>query len=153
MRKFITMAALLGLTALGAAVPTTAAQASESTVTGPGCESAWGPRNGYMYAWDHLDCHDPLLIAASGDSADWGSARNRAASVMNRGYVGGRDHVKFYEYIYYGGGHACLAPGELYADDLNNDRFTGDPNGDALVVDNIESHRWVTRSECGTLLT
>ncbi|MFI6204844.1 hypothetical protein ACIBAI_00365 [Streptomyces sp. NPDC051041] len=153
MRTFIATAALLGLTALGAAFPTTAAQASEDTVADTGCDSKWGSRDGNMYGWDHLDCNDPLLIAASGDNPDWGAVRNRVASVMNRGFVGGRDHVKFYDYTYYRGGHACLAPGELYADDLNNDWFTGDPNGDVVVVDNIESHKWVTRSECGTLLT
>ncbi|MDK1344686.1 peptidase inhibitor family I36 protein [Streptomyces sp. 378] len=149
MRKFSVTAAVLGLAALGLAVPATA-QAAESAVPGPVCNSKWGPRNGNMYAWQDLDCGGTLLIATPGNSSNWGTAANdKATSVMNRGYTGGLDHVAFYQNDNYGGGHACLAPGELYADNLTDNRFTNGVN----VNDNITSHRWVARSACGAFLT
>jgi hypothetical protein len=59
---------------------------------------------------------------------------------MNRGFLGGRDIVKFYEDVNRGYGHACLYPDELYADDLRDERFH---NG--YGVDNrISSHEWVS---------
>jgi hypothetical protein len=156
MRKFTVTAALLGLAVLGVAVPAAGAQAAERTAGGTGCDSKWGARNGNVYAWDAYDCQGGPLIVTPGDNPRWAdSAYDKASSVMNRGCIGGRDHVKFYEYFsYYGGGHACLAPGELYADNLSNDRFTGNTQTGDHIVDNcIMSHKWVTRSECGTLLT
>ncbi|MFC7840874.1 peptidase inhibitor family I36 protein [Streptomyces sp. NPDC001046] len=149
MRKISVTAAVLGLAALGLAVPATA-QAAESAVPGPGCNSKWGPRNGSMYAWQDLDCGGTLLIATPGNSSNWGTAANdKATSVMNRGYTGGLDHVAFYENDNHTGGHACLAPGELYADNLTDNRFTSG----VIVNDNITSHRWVARSACGAFLT
>ncbi|MDN3265788.1 peptidase inhibitor family I36 protein [Streptomyces sp. CSDS2] len=149
MRKLVLAAAALGLTALSIAVPTTAAQAGESDIAGAGCDSKWGPRNGIMYAWQDLDCQGPLLVTASGNSANWGEAANdRATSVMNRGYTGGRDVVKFYEHANYGGGHGCLKPGELYADNLTDNRLS---NG-VGANDTISSHQWVTSSDCTTFL-
>ncbi|GHH88006.1 peptidase inhibitor family I36 protein [Streptomyces capitiformicae] len=146
MRKFTVTAALLGLTALGAVVPAATAQAAESTVTGPGCNSKWGPRNGNMYAWQDLDCTGTQLIATPGNSANWGAAANdKATSVMNRGFVGSLDHVAFYQNDLHRGGVACLAPGELYADNLTDNRF----NNGVIVNDNITSHRWVNRGDCG----
>ncbi|MDX2603777.1 peptidase inhibitor family I36 protein [Streptomyces caniscabiei] len=150
MRKFTVTAALLGLTALGVVVPAATSQAADSAVAGPGCDSKWGARNGYMYAWENLDCGGAQLIATPGNSANWGAAANdKATSVMNRGYVGSLDHVAFYENDNYGGGHACLAPGELYADNLTDNRF----NTGGIVNDHITSHRWVNRSACGAFLT
>ncbi|MEV6384621.1 hypothetical protein AB0M31_35030 [Streptomyces sp. NPDC051773] len=109
MRKFTVTAAVLGLAALGLAVPTTAAQAADDIVVGPGCDSKWGPRDGRIYAWDGPDCEN--------DS--------------------------------YGRGHACLLPGEMYADDLAHSRFS---NG-APVDNNISSHRWANSSSCVVILT
>ncbi|MBT3154276.1 hypothetical protein HTV45_25960 [Streptomyces sp. CHD11] len=149
MRKFTVTAAVLGLAALGLAVPATAAQASESTVAGPVCDSKWGPRNGYMYAWENLDCSGALLISTAGNSSWWGGAQDRATSVMNRGYTGGLDHVAFYEHASFGGGHGCLAPGELYADNLTDNRLTSGVSAN----DTISSHKWVASSACGALLT
>lgn len=150
MRKFTVTAALLGLTALGVVVPAATSQAADSAVAGPGCDSKWGPRNGNMYAWQDLDCSGTLLITAAGNSANWGAAANdKATSVMNRGFVGGLDHVAFYENDNHGGGHACLAPGELYADNLTDNRF----NTGGIVNDHITSHRWVNRSACSVFLT
>ncbi|MGW0705312.1 peptidase inhibitor family I36 protein [Streptomyces sp. NPDC002643] len=150
MRKFTVTAALLGLTALGVVVPAATSQAAEGAVAGPGCNSKWGPRNGNMYAWQDLDCTGTLLITASGNSANWGAAANdKATSVMNRGFVGSLDVVKFFENDNYGGGHACLLPGELYADNLTDNRFT---NG-VVVNDNITSHKWVNTPDCGAILT
>ena len=149
MRKFTATAALLGLTALGVALPATATQAAESTVAGPVCDSKWGPRNGNMYAWDALDCQGNPLIVTPGNSNYWGAAANdRASSVMNRGYTGGRDIVKFYQDINHGGGHTCLYPGELYADNLTDNSFH---NG-VGVNNRITSHQWVA-SGCSAVLT
>ncbi|MET8216190.1 peptidase inhibitor family I36 protein [Streptomyces hirsutus] len=149
MRKFTVTAALLGLTALGVVVPATTSQAAGSTVAGPGCDSKWGPRNGNMYAWEDLDCSGAELIRSAGNSDWWVGSQDRATSVMNRGFTGGLDHVAFYENSGFGGGHACLAPGELYADNLTDNRFTNGVNAN----DTISSHRWVARSACGAFLT
>ncbi|MGW0942001.1 peptidase inhibitor family I36 protein [Streptomyces sp. NPDC002623] len=149
MRKFTVTAALVALTALGVVVPTATAQAAGSTVAGPGCDSKWGPRNGNVYAWQDLDCQGAQLIGTPGNSTYWGASNDKATSVMNRGYTGGRDVVAFYQDINYGGGHACLKPGELYADNLTDNAFTNGVN----VNDAITSHQWVVASACGAFLT
>ncbi|MER7895655.1 hypothetical protein ABTX62_05865 [Streptomyces sp. NPDC096046] len=147
MTKITVTAAVLGLTALGLAVPA-AAQATETTVAGPGCADKWGPRDGRLYAWDEPDCQGPLLPVPY--SGTWSpAADNRASSVMNRAYTGGLDHAALYDKPDRSGGHICLAPGELYADDLTDDRFT-----DGTPVNNaISAHGWVNRSTCGAFLT
>ncbi|MFE9680766.1 hypothetical protein [Streptomyces sp. NPDC006285] len=147
MRRLTVTAALLGLTALGLAVPTTA-QAADNGAAGPVCDSKWGPRNGNVYAWDGYDCQSTLLINTPGTSSNWGGANDRASSVMNRGYTGNLAIVKFYYLENYGGGHTCLYPGELYADDLSDNSFT---NGYS-VDNNIRSHQWVNGG-CGATLT
>jgi hypothetical protein len=148
MRKFTVTAALLGLTALGVVVPAATSQAADSAVTGPVCDSKWGPRNGNMYAWDAQDCQgDPILVTAGG-SNNWGGASNRASSVMNRGYTGNLAIVKFYYLTERPGGHTCLYPGELYADNLTDNRFTTGQ----VVDNNIMSHEWVNGG-CGATLT
>jgi hypothetical protein len=148
MRKFTVTAALLGLTALGVAVPAATSQAAETAVAGPGCDRQWGPRNGYMYAWDGQDCTGERLMATPGNSPDWGAANNRASSVMNRGYTGNLAIVKFFYLANFGGGHTCLQPGELYADNLTDNRFTSGQ----VVDNNIMSHQWVNGG-CGANLT
>jgi hypothetical protein len=149
MRKLTVTAAVLGLTVLGPAVPATAAQATGSPVTEAGCDSAGIPGNGRVYAWDAPDCQGTPLpdVPVSGD---WGAgADNRASSVMARGFLGGLDHVAFFDGRNYSGGHVCLAPGELYSGDLANSRFTS-----GLSANNaISAHRWVNRSACGAFLT
>lgn len=145
MRKFTVTAALLGLTALGVVVP---AASSQATVAGPGCDSKWGPRNGNVYAWDGQDCSGTQLIATPGDSSDWGNSSNRASSVMNRGYTGSFAIVKFFYFTNYAGGHTCLQPGELYADNLTDNTFTTGQ----IVDNNIMSHQWVNGG-CGANLT
>ncbi|WP_328498757.1 hypothetical protein OHS59_42915 [Streptomyces sp. NBC_00414] len=147
MRKFTVTAALLGLTALGLAAPATS-QAADSGVAGPVCDSKWGARNGNMYAWDAFDCAGSPLIVASGNSANWGGANDRASSVMNRGFTGNLSIVKFYFLENYTEGHTCLYPGELYADNLSDNFFTTGPT----VNDNIRSHQWVNGG-CGATLT
>ncbi|WP_413760645.1 peptidase inhibitor family I36 protein [Streptomyces sp. MMBL 11-3] len=147
MRRFTVTAAILGLTALGVSVPGTA-QAAESGVSGPVCDSKWGARNGNMYAWDGYDCSGTLLISTPGVSTNWGGANDRASSVMNRGFTGNLAIVEFYYLENYAGGETCLYPGELYADDLSDNSFT---NG-ATVDNNIRSHRWVNGG-CGATLT
>ncbi|MBX9362829.1 hypothetical protein [Streptomyces sp. WAC04114] len=73
---------------------------------------------------------------------------------MNSGFVGGRDVVAFYaEKDYqYEKGYVCLAPGELWADNLTDNYFY---NTGKVVNDSIRSRRWVTASECaaGSWLT
>ncbi|WP_149826779.1 hypothetical protein [Streptomyces tailanensis] len=149
MRKFVVTAAVLGFAALGLALPATVAQAAESVVAGPVCDSKWGARNGMFYAWDLPDCQGELLIATSGNNPDWGDAGNRASSFMIRGYTGGRDHVALYDGVNYSGGYACLAPGGLYADNLTDNRLSS-----GILADNtISSHQWVTRNACPAFLT
>ncbi|MEW2074607.1 peptidase inhibitor family I36 protein [Streptomyces sp. NPDC013433] len=148
MRKFTVTAAVLGLAALGLTAPATTAQASESAVAGPGCDSKWGPRNGNVYAWDGFDCQGTQLVATPGNSSNWGSANDRASSVMNRGFTGTLSIVAFYFLENYAGGHACLQPGELYADNLSDNFFSTGPT----VNDNIRSHRWVNGG-CAVNLT
>lgn len=148
MRKFTVTAAVLGLAALGLAAPATVAQAAESTVAGPGCDSKWGPRNGNVYAWEGFDCSGTQLIATAGSSGNWGSGNDRASSVMNRGFTGNLSIVAFYFLENYEGGHACLQPGELYADNLSDNFFSSGP----VVNDNIRSHRWVNGG-CSVNLT
>ncbi|MEU6346070.1 hypothetical protein ABZ883_34535 [Streptomyces sp. NPDC046977] len=148
MRKFTVSAALIGLTALGVAVPAATSQAAESAVAGTVCDSKWGARNGNMYAWDAYDCNGSPLVVAAGDSSSWGAANDRASSVMNRGYTGSLSIVKFFYLENHQGGHTCLYPGELYADNLSDNQFT-----DGNVVDNnIRSHQWVSGG-CGATLT
>ncbi|KAF0649290.1 MULTISPECIES: peptidase inhibitor family I36 protein [Streptomyces] len=150
MRKFAAAVAVLGLSALGVAVPATTAQAAGESTTGAICDSKWGPRNGNMYAWEHYDCQGTLLISTPGNSSWWGtSAQDKATSVMNRGYTGSLAVVKFYEHVNHGGGHGCLLPGELYADNLTDNRLS---NG-VGANDRISSHKWVNSTDCSTLLT
>lgn len=149
MRKFAATVAVLGLSALGVAVPATTAQATGGSTASALCDSKWGPRNGNMYAWEHINCDGAQLIVASGNSNWWGGSQDRASSVMNRGYTGNLEVVKFYEHANHGGGHACLLPGELYADNLTDNRLS---NG-VGANDTISSHKWVNRAECTTLLT
>ncbi|MEE1763995.1 hypothetical protein [Streptomyces sp. SP18BB07] len=148
MRKLTVTAAVLGLAALGLAVPTTAAQAADDAVAGPGCDSKWGPRDGKIYAWDGPDCSgSPLPVPPGGD---WGpDADDRASSVMNRGYAGTFSVAQFFDHAQGGAGHACLLPGEMYADNLAHSRFS---NG-APVDNNISSHRWANSSSCVVILT
>lgn len=150
MRKFTVTAALTGLLALGVALPATTAQAAGSTVTADVCADKFGARDGKMYAWDTLNCQGASMYSNEGNSTYWGAAdTDKASSVMNRGYLGGRDVVAFYRNINYGGGYTCLSPNELYADDLTDNYFT-----DGSVVTNaITSHQWVVASACARWLT
>ncbi|MFG2957659.1 hypothetical protein ACGF5O_28575 [Streptomyces sp. NPDC048291] len=144
MRKMTLALTTLALAAVGFAVPTTA-QASA------GCNAAWPGRDGNVRAWRDWDCAGGLLGVSAGNDASWADGSggfqgvaNSASSVMNSGYVGGKDVVAFYYYANYGGGYGCLKPGELYVDDLTRDHFTdGHP-----MNDNIMSHQWVTESAC-----
>ncbi|WP_060882719.1 hypothetical protein [Streptomyces caniscabiei] len=146
MHKLTTTAALLGLAGLGLAVPATAAQAADSAVVG--CGDLWGRPDGKVYAWDLPNCEgSPLPIP---DSGAWGpDASDRASSVMNRGYPGGLDHVAFYHHANHAGGHGCLAPGELYAADLADNRYSDG----ASANNSISAHRWVNRNSCASFWT
>jgi hypothetical protein len=148
MGKLGAAAVALGLALTGLAATTSTADASASA----GCNSAWPGPNGKMYAFRDIYCGG-LLGSTAGNDLNWGDAagaftgtdKNAASSVMNAGYTGGRDVVKFFfvpdnENASY----ACLDPTEFFADDLRDNTFT---NG-ALVNDNIMGHKWVTDSEC-----
>lgn len=149
MRKFTVTAALTGLLALGLALPATTAQAAGNTATADTCADKWTGRDGKMYAWDTLNCQGPSMFSAVGNEDYWGTDNDKASSVMNRGYLGGRDVVAFYRNNNYGGGYTCLSPYELYADDLRDNTFT-----DGTVVTNaITSHQWVVASACSRWLT
>ncbi|MEU3511093.1 hypothetical protein ABZ733_25030 [Streptomyces longwoodensis] len=156
MRKFGTIAAVVGLTALGLAIPATSAQATAQVT---GCNAKWPGRDGYVRAWADPDCQGTLLGATRGNDADWSDNvgpftngdQNQASSVMNSGTIGGKDVVAFYEWPGQSDirGYTCLAPGEKYADDLRDNMFQKrDGTSVGPVDDNIMSHVWVTASAC-----
>ncbi|WP_416984098.1 hypothetical protein [Streptomyces sp. T028] len=156
MRKFAITAAVVGLTALGLTVPAATAQAADTSVQVVGCNNAWPGRNGNVYAWDGYDCQGTRLGYTAGNDADWNAsgggfvnASDKASSVMNAGYTGGRDVVQFWFLENYTYGYACLAPGEYFADNLSDNFFTSGP----VVDNNIRSHKWVTSGECSNWLT
>ncbi|MEV5814235.1 hypothetical protein CJI59_17350 [Streptomyces sp. Alain-F2R5] len=149
MRKTAAALAALGLAVLGVSATTTTAHA------GPNCDAKWPGRDGMVRAWQLNDCSGIYLGGTASYDSDWGNSsgpfqgsdENRASSVMNSGHVGSYDIVAFYRLTNYGGGYACLKPGELYADNLSDNTFS---NGDP--VDNrISSHQWV--DSCGHILT
>ncbi|MEU5633820.1 hypothetical protein ACH47C_08335 [Streptomyces rishiriensis] len=157
MRKFAVTAAVVGLTALGLAVPATTAQAADTGVQASGCNSKWPGRNGKVYAWEDYDCQGTLLGSTAGNDPDWNAAgggfagaSDSASSVMNAGYTGGNDVVQFWYLEGYEGFYTCLSPNEYFADDLSDDYFNGSIR---RVDDNIRSHRWVTAGSCATWLT
>ncbi|WP_069773464.1 hypothetical protein [Streptomyces sp. LUP30] len=140
--------ATLALTALGVALPATA-QASAA------CDANWNShgRDGNVRAWRDINCQGELLGVTPGSDPDWwdttgpfqGNDGDAASSVMNSGYVGGKDVVAFYFRLnYLDTGYGCLKPGELYVDDLTRSRFT---NGHTMN-DSIVSHTWVRESAC-----
>ncbi|HEY9368802.1 hypothetical protein [Streptomyces sp.] len=151
MRKFSTAIAVLGLAALGLAAPGTSAQAAPQSV----CGSKWPGRDGNVRAWEDIYCGGELLGVTAGNDANWndswgafqGDDGRKPSSVMNSGYLGGRDVVAFYwNYDYaYQDGYVCLSPYERYADNLTDNKFT---KGDIVVNDDIGSHQWVTASAC-----
>ncbi|MFF7331928.1 hypothetical protein ACIQU5_19820 [Streptomyces sp. NPDC090306] len=148
MRKLTVSLATLGLAACGLAVPATAHASS-------GCAAEWNyyGRDGYVRAWDGYNCSGLYLGNDVGSDPDWGDSygefkgadANRASSVMNNGYVGGKDVVAFYYYTQYDdSAYGCLKPGEKYVDDLSRDWFTN-----IVTMDNeIASHAWVAASAC-----
>lgn len=148
MRKLTIAAVTLGIAAFGVAVPVTAQ-------AGTGCNTNWNShgRDGNVRAWSGTDCGGTLLGVTPGNDPNWGdsagpfqgSDANSASSVMNSGYVGGKDVVAFYYWTNYDDtAYGCLKPGELYVDDLARNRFTNNAN----MNDNIMSHAWVTASAC-----
>ncbi|MFC4499656.1 MULTISPECIES: hypothetical protein [Streptomyces] len=164
MRKFAITAAVIGLTALGLGVPATTAQAADTSVQVIGCNNAWPGRNGNVYAWDGYDCQGSLLGSTPGNDVDWNAAGggfagawDRASSVMNAGYTGGRDVVQFFFFASYdvtaenGNGYGCLSPNEYFADSLSDNHLTNGASAD----NNIRAHRWVTAGSCaaGSWLT
>lgn len=159
MRKFAITAAVVGLTALGLAVPATTAQAAGTGTQATGCNSKWPGRNGNVYAWDGYDCQGTRLGYTAGNDSDWNAsgggfvnAWDKASSVMNAGYTGGYDVVQFFYWQNYGDlypGYTCLSPNEYFADNLSDNYFT---NG-YVVNNNIRSHRWVASGSCSRWLT
>lgn len=150
MRRTGAAIAAVGLAMLGVSAGATTAHA------GPVCNDKWpGARDGMVRAWQLKDCSGIYLGGTQSWDSDWGNSSgpfqgsddNRATSVMNSGYRGSYDIVAFYRLAGYGGGYTCLSPGELYADDLSDNRFST-----GKIVDNrISSHRWV--NSCSRFLT
>ncbi|MFI5998145.1 hypothetical protein ACIBAC_40605 [Streptomyces sp. NPDC051362] len=147
MRKLTVTLATLSLAALGVAIPATAH-------AGAGCNTNWNAhgRDGNVRAWDGYDCSGRLLGVTPGSDTNWGDANgpmraagNTASSVMNSGYVGGKDVVAFYEYVVFQDfAYGCLKPGELYVDNLSRNKFTNGDNMDNEIL----SHTWVNASAC-----
>ncbi|MEU3490530.1 hypothetical protein [Streptomyces massasporeus] len=158
MRRPAIAALVIALASLGLMAPTASAAAADDNL----CKQEWKGRDGNVRAWEHWGCNGLPLGTTPGDDRFWGDsagefrtpAHTLASSVMNSGFVGGRDVVAFYaEKDYrYELGYVCLAPGELWADNLTDNYFY---NTGKVVNDSIRSHRWVTASECaaGSWLT
>jgi hypothetical protein len=153
MRRSGTAALVVALASLGLMAPATSASAGTQEWV---CASKWPGRDGYVRAWDDYGCDGFFLGQDQGDDRFWGDsaggfqalAQMRATSVMNSGFIGGRDVVAFYAEKDYPAskGYVCLAPGERWADLLTDNYFA---NTGEVVNDRIRSHRWVTASECG----
>ena len=146
MRKLAISVATLGLAALGLALPASAHATS-------GCNAKWPGRDANVRAGRDADCQGELHGDTPGNDSNWGDAYgpftggdvNSASSVMNSGYVGGKDVVAFYYYPDYpSSAYGCLKPGELYVDNLGRNHFTNGEN----MNDNIMSHVWVAASAC-----
>ncbi|WP_326660294.1 hypothetical protein [Streptomyces sp. NBC_00385] len=145
MRKLGMSIAALGLAAAGLAVPATAAQAATSTAAANHCNDIWPGRNGKVYAYDSTYCNGYLGSTAGNDS-DWDAAGggfdnagDKASSVLNAGYTGSYDIVKFYYLANYGGGYNCLDASEFFVDNLSRNTFSNGAN----MNNNIRSHKWV----------
>ncbi|MDQ0955406.1 hypothetical protein QFZ24_009329 [Streptomyces phaeochromogenes] len=152
MRRPGTAVIVIGLASLGLAAPTTSAAAATQEYR---CQQEWPGRDGNVRAWVDYGCDGGLLGSTPGDDRSWGDdsgaftkpAHLVASSVMNSGFIGGRDVVAFYY------DKDCLAPGEKWADNLTDNYFYNRPG--QVVNDRIGSHVWVTASECaaGSWLT
>ncbi|MES5820861.1 hypothetical protein [Streptomyces sp. RG80] len=159
MRRSGTAAIIIALASLGLMAPTTSAAAADDSI----CPQMWPGRDGNVRAWEHWGCMGELLGVTPGDDRSWGDdvgafqrpANIVASSVMNSGFIGGRDVVAFYydkDYQYLNG-YVCLAPGEKWADNLTDNYFQN--RSGQVVNDRIGSHQWVTASACaaGSWLT
>jgi hypothetical protein len=154
MRRTGTAALVVALASLALAAPATSASAGTQDWV---CGSKWPGRDGYVRAWEDYGCDGGFLGEDQGDDRFWGDSEGvfrgldqiLASSVMNSGFIGGRDVVAFYaEKDYqYQKGYVCLAPGERWADLLTDNYFA---NTGQVVNDHIRSHRWVTAAECGS---
>ncbi|WP_318208769.1 hypothetical protein [Streptomyces sp. SJL17-1] len=136
--------AVLGLAA-GSLLVATPAQASAP------CDAFYRDtaRSGFMYAWNLPHCSG-LMGGTQGNDANWGDSSgaftnnetNNAESVMNKGTGSSYHIVRFYDYTAHSAdnGYGCLSPGELYADDLRDNKLhDGGP-----AANSISSHNWVS---------
>ncbi|MEV0379051.1 hypothetical protein [Nonomuraea sp. NPDC050643] len=163
-----------GLTITALAVSLSAAPAAAADPVGvqaTRCQQEWdavqapGHRDGKVRIWQDAFCTNALGHDEN-DDRDWGDgtgdikkATNKVSSVMNNGTLGGYDVVAFYDYTAYDWryGYTCLKPGEYYADDLSNNKFSertvGEHAGKAFSAnDAISSHKWVTEADCTTFV-
>ncbi|MBC6458608.1 hypothetical protein [Actinomadura sp. HBU206391] len=162
MHKMGTAVAALALAAAGLTGTATTAQAENVRAQEAGCSTAWPGRDGYVRAWKDVNCGGTLLGATQGNDANWadgsgafsGSDNDNASSVMNSGYLGGRDVVAFYIMSEHRdeSGYGCLAPGELYADWLGDNYYYSSTTGrtDISMENSISSHLWVYSSGCSS---
>lgn len=145
MRKLGMSIAALGLATAGLVAPATAAQAATAGASSNHCNDIWPGRNGKVYAYDSTYCYG-YLGSTAGDDASWTSAgdgfendSNKASSVLNAGYTGSYDIVKFYYYSSHNGGYNCLDANEFFVDNLSRNTFSTGQN----MNNNIMSHKWV----------
>ncbi|MET7370278.1 hypothetical protein ABZS61_31290 [Streptomyces sp. NPDC005566] len=145
MRKLGMSIAALGLAAAGLVVPATAAHAATSGASANHCNEIWPGRNGKVYAYDSTYCNG-YLGSTAGDDSSWDSAGggfendyDKASSVLNAGYTGSYDIVKFHYLANYSGGYNCLDANEFFVDDLSRNTFSTGQN----MNNNIRSHKWV----------
>ncbi|MFF7388647.1 hypothetical protein ACFZAE_09375 [Streptomyces scabiei] len=159
-RPAIAAAVVIALASLGLGAPTASATSADESV----CGEEWpNSRDGNLRVWQDWGCQGILLGTTPGNDRFWGDSGNEGvfnspdhlapSSVMNSGFLGGKDVVAFYAEKDYQSrfGYVCLAPGELWADNLTDNTY----QSGAVVNDNIRSHQWVTASACaaGTWLT
>ncbi|MFC8197319.1 hypothetical protein ACFWBR_24575 [Streptomyces sp. NPDC060006] len=159
MRRPATAAVVIALASLGLIAPATSATAAAQDYR---CQDEWPGRDGYVRVWEHYGCDGLPLGKDVGDDNSWSDsvgqfqtpAHTLASSVMNSGFIGGKDVVAFYaaKNYDYTQGYVCLAPGEKWADNLTDNYFYGTGT---VVNDRIRSHRWVNASGCaaGSWLT
>ncbi|UBU17853.1 hypothetical protein [Nonomuraea gerenzanensis] len=166
MRRITTTMSALGLAAITVAASLAAAPAAAADTAGTrveNCDAVWfsvptengqAHRDGKVRAFDQADCHT-LLGADAGNDLDWGDDvgafrlgdTNKASSLMNNGFTNEQlRYVAFYDYTYqdHRHGYGCLAPDELYADNLADDDLTTGPT----INNKISSHQWVTKTAC-----
>ncbi|MER6663022.1 hypothetical protein ABT256_00615 [Amycolatopsis japonica] len=102
--------------------------------------------SGYVHIYWNTGCNSQPICSTTGDDSNYGNSQgcagdddNRATSLLNNGYSGGLDDVRFYRLADHGGGSVCVG-NQQYVSNLANWSFTSGINAD----NRISSHKWVS---------